>query len=609
MWSYIARRLLVTIPTLFGVTIVSFVVMQIAPGDPIKGSLGSDGAQSGSSETRESYLLRKRDLKLDLPLILNFRHFTNYVPSIRHAAYYRSLTDEQFADELTLFTDGSLDEAAAGRLAFLESLKIKEFQAYLADPKKHGRLRERIRDYSMVWCEDQGSFAVPEAMQVLLEEDLSLSDRRGVVACLNLMVQEPLKKSYSREPTESETPLVLSVWKNWWDREKDQFRDIDPQRKNVLREQLATMAAATDRSRLFDLLKEEYAYSRADMPFFIESLIGDSSFQEKVISAAVLNLYVSEPIRMSLMRDDDESTTAIVMENWRLHYELNRETYHPSMGTKIWGVVGNTQYSHMVWRLVTFQFGRSSVKTRDPVREKLWNAFLVSAPIVLLAQLIIYFIAIPIGILCATHRSGWVDRIMSLVLFLLYSIPPFVAAMLFLLFFCYADYLKWFPMERLHSVGAEHFSWGRYLLDYLWHAFLPVVCLSLFSLAGMAMYSRSAMLDVLGQDFIRTARAKGLSSQKVIYKHALRNGMIPILTLFSSFLPALLGGSVLIEMMFNLPGLGLLGWESITLKDYSTLMALLYVQAIVVLLSILATDVLYMFVDPRINFEGQGTGG
>jgi peptide/nickel transport system permease protein len=146
----------------------------------------------------------------------------------------------------------------------------------------------------------------------------------------------------------------------------------------------------------------------------------------------------------------------------------------------------------------------------------------------------------------------------------------------------------------------------QYTLDYLWHAILPVTCLSLFSLAGLAMYGRSAMLDVLGQDYIRTARAKGLSQGKVVFKHALRNGMIPIITLFANFLPAMLGGSVLIEFIFGIPGMGRLSFASILLQDYPTLMALIYIDAIVVMLSILMTDLLYVIVDPRISFGGRG---
>jgi peptide/nickel transport system permease protein len=161
-------------------------------------------------------------------------------------------------------------------------------------------------------------------------------------------------------------------------------------------------------------------------------------------------------------------------------------------------------------------------------------------------------------------------------------------------------------MERLHSQGAETFTTARYVLDYLWHAALPVTCLSLFSLASLAMYGRSSMLDVLCQDYMRTAKAKGVSRFQIVAKHGLRNGMIPIITLFASFLPALLGGSVLIEFVFNINGLGLMGFRALLDKDVPTLMALIYVDAIVVMISMLLTDILYVLVDPRITFGSQG---
>ncbi|MBS0267233.1 MAG: ABC transporter permease, partial [Planctomycetes bacterium] len=177
---------------------------------------------------------------------------------------------------------------------------------------------------------------------------------------------------------------------------------------------------------------------------------------------------------------------------------------------------------------------------------------------------------------------------------------------LFLMYFCYGDYFKWFPMLGLHSEGAADMSWGEWWWDYLWHSTLPAACLSLFSLAGMAMYSRSSLLEVMAQDYIRTARAKGVAEINVVLKHALRNGLIPIITLFASFLPALLGGSVLVEVLFGVPGMGKLTWVSIDQKDFPTLMALIYINAIVVMLSILLSDLLYVAADPRIGFGDKG---
>jgi peptide/nickel transport system permease protein len=386
--------------------------------------------------------------------------------------------------------------------------------------------------------------------------------------------------------------------------------------------------------------------------YFAEKLLGDSTLQEKVAASTILKQLVSEPLRFNVPTDASAMATVpvwpelialctlnngslteaagvaavdllVIAEEtiveallakdvseatsvWLEHYKLHRSDYEPSLGKKLWDVVADTQYAYMVAKLVTFQFGKSALRTREPVGEKIWEALVVSAPLMFMSELLIYIIAIPLGIFCGVYRGKWIDQSISLGLFILYSIPGFVAGMLFLVFFCYGDYLKWFPEMGLHSDGASSMAFVPWLIDYFRHAFIPVVCLSLFSLAAIAMYSRSSLLDVINQDYIRTARAKGVSGPVVIFKHALRNALIPILTLFSTFLPSMLGGAVLIEYLFNIPGIGRLGLNSIEDKDFPTFMALLYIEALVTLISFLMTDLLYVLVDPRINFEGRG---
>jgi peptide/nickel transport system permease protein len=214
-------------------------------------------------------------------------------------------------------------------------------------------------------------------------------------------------------------------------------------------------------------------------------------------------------------------------------------------------------------------------------------------------------LAIPLGVVCGANRNNAIDRGIQLSLFTLYSIPAFVAGMMFLMFFAYGGYFKYFPATGIHSPGAENFTHIQYALDYAWHMVLPTICLSLFSLAQIAMYARASMIDALGQDYIRTARSVGVSNFTVIGKHALRNSLIPVITLFASLIPAMLGGSVLIEVLFGIPGMGRLSWNAIVNKDIPTLMANVYIDAILVMLSILLTDILYTVVDPRISFGGQ----
>ncbi len=596
------------IPTLFGVTIVSFIIMQLAPGDPLSAQLGASGAAGQSGQTRESYLVMKRDLKLDKPVVLNFNFFRDFSEQAQIVAHYRGMTVDEIVAELPqLLADRTKPEFAA-RLRFLESLNIPDFERWLKTPETYDRLATAIGGaggYVQVWCEDMGEYAVPAMMKVLEDPQSDLKLQRGAIRALTSMVADPFLTTYPQNASAGEARTVEATWRTWWQRNQEKFKPLDQADTDLLSQELKKLTQLQSRRELFERL--EY-FERDQSPFFIHVLMGDAPQSEKEIAAMVLRMHAGSPLTVDVQLNASEEQVKQVAENWQAYYAAHQAEYHPNFLERVWYVVGDTQYAHMVARLVTFQFGRSALKTREPVSKKLWSAFLVSAPLMLMAQLLIYFVAVPLGVACAVNRGGWWDRTISLALFFLYSIPPFVAGMLFLLFFCYGDYLKWFPMMNLHSDGAEQMSLFPYLIDYLWHAALPVLCLSLFSLASMAMYSRSAMLDVIQQDYIRTARAKGLSRFKVIVKHAFRNGLIPIITLFASFLPAMLGGSVLIEYLFNIPGMGRLSWESIEYKDYPTLMALIYVDAIVVMLSILLADFLYIFADPRISFEGQGAG-
>ena len=605
MWTYILRRLLVMIPTLVGVTIVSFCIMQLAPGDPLLAQAGPGGMAGQSLQTREAYLIQKRDLKLDKPLLINLRGFRDYSATARGIAYFFSLSRDELRAALSELAGGD-DPQTVERRAFLRRLGIDQFDARLADPQQYPRLAEAIANHLLVYCEDLGRYAVPALIELLESPDTSPAMRIGAIRGLSRMVVEPFVYTYSREPRDVETAQVQATWQVWWERNQQRFEPVPAERAAQVRQRIAEMSDESTRADLFEQLE---AFDQGDMPVFVEVLLDDdSTLSEKVVAALGLRLFVGQPLRVDVPLGADAALVDDIARNWQLHFAARESEYQPSWPLRLARVISDTQYAHMIWRLATFNFGRSALRTREPVAERIWRAFLVSAPLMLLAQALIYVVSIPLGVICAVNRGGWIDRLISFKLFVLYSVPPFVAGMLFLLLFCYGDYFKWFPMQGLHSEGAESLPLIPYLLDYLWHIVLPVTCLSLFSLAVVAMYARTSMLDVIGQDYIRTARAKGVPERRVITRHALRNALIPIVTLFANFLPAMLGGSVIIEVLFGIPGLGRLSWASIEQKDFPTLMALIYIDAIVVMASILLTDLLYVLIDPRIGFDRQEAG-
>ena len=167
------------------------------------------------------------------------------------------------------------------------------------------------------------------------------------------------------------------------------------------------------------------------------------------------------------------------------------------------------------------------------------------------------------------------------------------------------DFLDWFPIYGISSGGMEGSAFLSRLWDHLWHLVLPVFCLTYGGLAGLSRFMRAGMLEVIRQDYIRTARAKGLPEKLVIYKHAMRNSIIPIITLMGYLLPGMLGGSIIIESIFSIPGMGQLSFEAVLSRDYPVVMAIATISALLTLVGILISDLLYVWADPRITYEAE----
>lgn len=260
----------------------------------------------------------------------------------------------------------------------------------------------------------------------------------------------------------------------------------------------------------------------------------------------------------------------------------------------------HVQYWLWLSRLVRFDFGRSFKDGRlviIKILERLPATLLLNV----LSLLLIFFIALPIGIISAVRQDSFFDKGMTVFVFLGFSVPAFWLALLLMVLF--GVVLGWLPISGMHSVNFPYFSfWGK-LWDIIKHLILPVFVSAFGGLAYLSRYSRTSMLEVLRQDYIRTARAKGLSEKKVIYRHALRNALIPIVTLLGLSLPALIGGGFIFETIFAWPGMGRLGYQAIMARDYPVIMGVGVIAALLTLLGNLIADITYAFIDPRIRYR------
>lgn len=247
------------------------------------------------------------------------------------------------------------------------------------------------------------------------------------------------------------------------------------------------------------------------------------------------------------------------------------------------------QFARWVSRVVRFDFGRSLIDQR-PVLEKLGEAMPRTALVAGLALLLGFGLAVPLGVFLATNaRRRWA-RVLEATLLIAWSVPSFWLAVLLLMFFAGPRYLDWFPVQGLADGGFV----------------LPVICLTWPTLVIATRQVRSAMEEALRQDYVKAARARGIPERRVIWNHALRNSLLPVVTMLGLHLPFLVGGSVVIERIFGIPGMGLLAFDSIGTRDYPTVMGVATVMAVVTMFSMLLVDLAYGFIDPRIRVERAG---
>jgi len=257
------------------------------------------------------------------------------------------------------------------------------------------------------------------------------------------------------------------------------------------------------------------------------------------------------------------------------------------------------QYFNWVKRVAVGDFGVSFSTDRRPVADKIRQALPITLLLNVMSLALIMLVSIPIGVYSATNPYTFGDRTATVFVFLGFAMPTFWLALLCMMLF--GVELGWLPISGLTSLDHESMSFVGRVVDRVQHLILPVSIASITSLAGLSRYMRSSMLEVVRQDYITTARAKGLSERTVIYRHALRNALLPVVTILGLSIPGLIGGSVIFETIFAIPGMGRLFYDGVLQRDYMVVMGVLVIGAVLTLLGNLLADIMYAVVDPRLR--------
>jgi peptide/nickel transport system permease protein len=301
-----------------------------------------------------------------------------------------------------------------------------------------------------------------------------------------------------------------------------------------------------------------------------------------LITFTVIHLAPGNPVEVQT--EMSLKVSAQARENLKKLYGLDKPLY--------------IQYVEWLNRFLRLDFGTSFVDGRE-VLDKIVERIPVTLTINILSLLLIFCIAIPIGVLSATRQYSLFDKLSTVFVFIGFSTPSFWLALLLMILF--GVYLGALPISGIQSIDISEMNSLERLYDWAKHLILPVGVSAFGGIAGLSRYSRSSMLEVIRQDYIRTARAKGLTESKVVFRHAFRNALMPIVTILGLSVPGLIGGGVIFETIFAIPGMGQLFYASTMSRDYPTIMGILVIGAMLTLIGNLIADISYALADPRVR--------
>ncbi len=269
---------------------------------------------------------------------------------------------------------------------------------------------------------------------------------------------------------------------------------------------------------------------------------------------------------------------------------------------KMYGLDKPLPEQYLIWlkRVVVLDFGESFSQDGKTVTAKILERMPVTIYLNVMGMLLIFLIALPLGVWSAYKQNSMFDKSVTVFVFIGFAVPTFWLALLCMYYF---GVIKgWLPISGLTSYNFDQLSVSGKIWDVAWHSFLPVLLSVFGGLAGLSRFARNSMLEVLGEDYITSARARGLSERRVVFKHALKNAILPVVTILGLSIPGLIGGSVIFESIFGIAGMGQLFYQAVMMRDYPVVMGILVMGAVLTLIGNLIADICYGLVDPRIRY-------
>jgi len=573
MLGYIIRRLLLMIPTLFGITFLVFMLLALAPGG-IGASLRAAGGEVDADSKASLQLLYIEDrYGLDDNAVTQYFRWLGKISPVKVGT--RALRN--YADDLELpprvVKDLPADMALFGEgmsLSPEEFDRIEKDNAIVADDVTAARVAAVEEAMALAREREDKGLAIgsdPAAIPEFKDADKAYSRARAEY----LFATRALGGAIARYAAEDTGRLIAA--------RRDQLvsEGVDP-----------------------DIAEREAAGS-------VESDYSPAVGPDNVIDYGMLE-ELTPDITVPAWDSVREAARDTVLKQAEALAALNRVQAAFDRGPYPKAGVGIGNLISLDWP----DFGKSFSIGR-PVLDLIGEALPVTLLLNLVAIPIIYLVAVPFGIHAASRHNRWFDKVSGTVFVMFWSIPVVWAGVLAIGFLADKDYLGWFPASGLHSNGADDMpylpTWvdgvfqPGYLLDLLWHIVLPVMCLVYGGFAVLAKQTRAAMLDNYTMDFVRTARAKGVSNYDVQWYHVFRNSLLPIITIFVLVFPAMLAGSVVVERIFSVPGMGSLILQAIFNMDRDVILANVFIIAVLNLIALLLADILYAMADPRVTYD------